>query len=708
MSNQQTPDLIAAAIHFLPAFVWWAIAWDLCRYAWTRRPTSHLFRLAPLLSILMALHFTFHVVIELTPTQFEGRLPHLHGVLELFIGIVAVGSAAMFRHLVWVLPVREQPPSTSWLVAHYGFAALLCVPVLAAALFRPEEVGTARAIAGTYMFAIGFLSVWHMLRLSRQGAWSAGGLSLLRLGPSDFVFAFAAMVASLAVVLLWVASGTPGPAGTSREIVSLTMHTLFGLFFALPFALRMLGRMVRVTMVWSWMMTLAAGIYLGVPVLTQCIESAELRRLVGVVTVLVLATLLISGREWLLAIADRKTRLLPFLRRWDLYPQIFLPRARATLEAFLSTLPPELGVTECCQRAVRTVVEVMRLRWAVVMIPRSGIVAAHGADAKAVEPLARAWAALPDEILPSRSYAGAELRELPLAVKEVLIAAGVIGVVPIMSPRGRWGHLLIVSGFLETATSNENVETLQSFAKQLALVLDSSDLLARAVAVERSLAHAEKLAAIGELAARIAHEIRNPVTAARSLAQQLAREPGAPFHVEHGLILEELARVERQVAALLRFARREEFRFEPMDLGELARTTIEHFRPRLEAAGIEIELDAPSGVVAPCDGEKLRQVLVNLIENALDALGAAAGRKRLTLAVGASNGTAIVRVVDTGPGVPSDALPHLFEPFFSLKASGTGLGLAIAKRTIEAHGGRIAASSGEPGMRFDIELPIRG
>src|SRR2546425_8185340 len=95
----------------------------------------------------------------------------------------------------------------------------------------------------------------------------------------------------------------------------------------------------------------------------------------------------------------------------------------------------------------------------------------------------------------------------------------------------------------------DDVEGFQAFVAQLALLLDGADLLARTIAVERSLAHAEKLAAIGELAARIAHEIRNPVTAARSLAQQLAREPASPFAAEHRLILGELERVERQGAA---------------------------------------------------------------------------------------------------------------------------------------------------------------
>src|SRR2546430_1835379 len=208
-------------------------------------------------------------------------------------------------------------------------------------------------------------------------------------------------------------------------------------------------------------------------------------------------------------------------------------------------------------------------------------------------------------------------------------------------------------------------------------------------------------------AARIAHDIRNPVTAARSLAQQLGREPGSLFAAEHTVILVELERVERLVAALLRFARREDLRFEAVDVGELARDALEMLRPRFEAGGIGVDLELRAGVVARADREKLRQVLVNLLDNAIDALGEVAAPRRLVLGVGGENGTASVRVEDSGPGVPAEALPRLFEPFFSLKARGTGLGLAIAKRTVDAHGGRIHAAPGPgAGMTFSIELPL--
>jgi len=144
-----------------------------------------------------------------------------------------------------------------------------------------------------------------------------------------------------------------------------------------------------------------------------------------------------------------------------------------------------------------------------------------------------------------------------------------------------------------------------------------------------------------------------------------------------------------------------------LDLGGLVRTTLEQLRGRLEDARVAVDLQADGAVLVRADREKLRQVLLNLVENALDAMRAACGR----LAVAVQNGrhSALLRVSDSGPGVPAEAVPRLFEPFFSLKPQGTGLGLAIVKRTVDEHGGHVAARPGEDGgLRIDVELPLAG
>jgi signal transduction histidine kinase len=347
----------------------------------------------------------------------------------------------------------------------------------------------------------------------------------------------------------------------------------------------------------------------------------------------------------------------------------------------------------------------MQLRGAAALL-YDGQTIVHGS--LPIDRLARVWPRGDGGGLPPRAFGPIQFRGLPHDLSEALVEAGVVAVVPIESPRRRWGDAFVTTDLRGASFSDEDDEAVDVFAAQLALVLDAAELLARAVAVERSLAHTEKLAAIGELAARIAHEIRNPVTAARSLAQQLGREPDSPLNSEHAqIIVTELERVERQVRALLRFARRETIDLAPVDVAGLVRATIADLKDRLHAAGIRVEEDLHTGVIAYVDRERLRQVLLNLLENAVEALADQnTAIKWIRVGVRAIDGNAEISVTDGGPGVPADALPRLFEPFFSLKATGTGLGLAIARRTVEAHGGRIHAErAAAGGLTVRITLP---
>jgi signal transduction histidine kinase len=218
---------------------------------------------------------------------------------------------------------------------------------------------------------------------------------------------------------------------------------------------------------------------------------------------------------------------------------------------------------------------------------------------------------------------------------------------------------------------------------------------------------------VEQLAAGVAHEIRNPITAAKSLVQQMGEDPTARENVEYaGVALAELERVERSISHLLRFAREEDVAFGQVDLREVVDAALLTLAERSTALGVAVERDVAELRPLRGDAEKLRRVLINLIGNALDAFAEAkTAAARLTLQAGENlAGTEVwLRVRDNGPGMDADKLARIWSPFYTSKTTGTGLGLALSKKVIEAHGGALEASSapGE-GTEMLITLPRSG
>ena len=229
----------------------------------------------------------------------------------------------------------------------------------------------------------------------------------------------------------------------------------------------------------------------------------------------------------------------------------------------------------------------------------------------------------------------------------------------------------------------------------------------RNVSRERREIQEKHVSSLEELSASIAHEIRNPITAAKSLVQQMGEDLDSRENVSYAKIaLEELDRVERSISHLLRFAREEDIQMRDLRIADLVDAALETFRDRLARSDVHVELDLGTDGAMRGDPEKLRRVLINLLGNAFDALeGSETVDPRIDVTAGENlAGTEVwVRVRDNGPGIDPDALQKIFSPFYTSKEKGTGLGLAISKKVVDAHGGSLEAHS-EPGTGADFLL----
>ncbi|MBJ6761871.1 HAMP domain-containing protein [Myxococcaceae bacterium JPH2] len=219
----------------------------------------------------------------------------------------------------------------------------------------------------------------------------------------------------------------------------------------------------------------------------------------------------------------------------------------------------------------------------------------------------------------------------------------------------------------------------------------------------------ERIAAWQEVARRLAHEIKNPLTPIRMsletlLAAQASAHPSFPtlFKESAGVVLEEVDRLRRIVDEFSHFARLPKPQLTRVDLGELTQSVLALYASPPE--GIQLLPAVQEGVVARADRDQLTQVLVNLVKNAEEAMAQKGGALRVR--VKGTDSDAVIEVEDSGPGIPPEHRARIFEPYFTTKDGGTGLGLAIAARILQEHGGKLEVS-GEPGQgaRFTVVLP---
>ncbi len=220
----------------------------------------------------------------------------------------------------------------------------------------------------------------------------------------------------------------------------------------------------------------------------------------------------------------------------------------------------------------------------------------------------------------------------------------------------------------------------------------------RQLLAEARLREQERLAQLGQMAATVAHEIRNPLSIMKGSAEVLARKFGQQGQEMVSFIIEEIDRLNRLVDNFLRFARQPQLNMAPISLPEFFQELLAPMQPD----GVRAEI--PEGLPPVlADRDALQQILLNLIRNAREAC-----QKDCTIIITAQSVRrpgrgVLIRVADTGPGIPPEVLSRVFEPFFSTRATGSGLGLAICKQLTEAMGGTIHISS-EPGKGTTVSV----
>jgi signal transduction histidine kinase len=251
-------------------------------------------------------------------------------------------------------------------------------------------------------------------------------------------------------------------------------------------------------------------------------------------------------------------------------------------------------------------------------------------------------------------------------------------------------------------------DNLQGIEKQLGTILERvREVVDQLHRQERDALRAEQLAAVGQLAAGLAHEVRNPLTSIKLLvgAALQKRCPTALTETDLQVIHDEVGRLERKVAALLEYARPQQTEPRPGDVGEIVHHVADLVQPRVRQQGVRLNLDLPpEPVTAHLDPDQFNGVMTNLLLNALDAMP---GGGTIEVALKRDEvGRFRLTVADTGPGLDPAVADRLFRPFVSTKPTGTGLGLCVSRRVVQAHGGSLtAANRPGGGACFTITLP---
>lgn len=287
---------------------------------------------------------------------------------------------------------------------------------------------------------------------------------------------------------------------------------------------------------------------------------------------------------------------------------------------------------------------------------------------------------------------------------------------PLMARNKTLGIIVVDNPLSSREIRETSLQFLHLFANQAGMAMENSILYTRIDDAHSSLkearerlVHGERLAAIGEMAANLAHELKNPLITIGGFAGRLLKslpDEGKEFHFAD-TIVKEVTRLERMLADILTFSRKPTICFDTCDLTEILAESIESCATSFEDHAIRKNVTTGNRAWRLVgDRYQLKQVFVNLLLNACDVM---AGGGSIFISVEKSpekKNCVLVRIADTGGGIPEEMIYQIFNPFFTTKHHGTGLGLAIVNRILQNHNGSISVHNENGGAAFYVTLPL--
>ena len=281
--------------------------------------------------------------------------------------------------------------------------------------------------------------------------------------------------------------------------------------------------------------------------------------------------------------------------------------------------------------------------------------------------------------------------EIVLAIRRENEVLGIVGVGP--------------KQLNEEISANE-IRLLRTIANQLAVSIKNTLLVEEQLRHERLMMNQEKLSSLGQIAANITHDVKNPLSAVNTLVQVMQEElpQGESLKTDLKTIEKELAHLNRILSEIVKYSRPESMAVQPVAVDEVLSDILTLLNKEAELNGVTLKLDGRSHAHVAASLDTLKEIFFNLVLNAIQACSDDGGTVRLATSV--KNGRVEIRVTDNGPGIPEDKLQEVFEPFFTTKPSGTGLGLAIVKDKIVQVDGSISVHNApRGGVQFTVKLP---